>query len=239
MNLPVVDVFQPPYEIYNTQKATLEEMLAPGKLILDVSGDPELSISTAHDAANHMAKVGIDDRLSHFVKNALDNSPSYKAWRKAMPSSTPPELSRYQKHYQNCDLDKVSKVINEVGRVLGEGQFLYHGGRWNGLYSYSMIRPFSTSLCPQIALINGNHAGKAFKDDRIDLLVLRVTNPKVKAFVFKPNGTTHGHELEVLFSAGAELTLRSETLVRADYPVGISGYSCRYIPIYVLEVDIS
>jgi hypothetical protein len=48
-----------------------------------------------------------------------------------------------------------------------------------------------------------------------------------------------GNEKEVLFAAGATLTLLSETKIRDDYTAG--KYNCpeKQIPVYVVEVNIS
>lgn len=44
---------------------------------------------------------------------------------------------------------------------------------------------------------------------------------------------------EVLLAAGAELVLRSETLIHEDYLAGKWGYPEKRIPVYVLEIDVS
>lgn len=239
MTLPLVDPFYLPYEAWQTRHATLEEMLAAGKPIIYVNETLKARVSTAHEAAIYMADEGADNGLGNFIQDALDNSPEYKSWRKAMPSATPAELSRYQKSYPKCDFDQVSKEIDAVGGVLSEGQCLFHGGLWNGCDSHVTDRPFSTSLCPQVALRNADHKGKAYDAGRIDLLVLRAMNPITKAFVFKRKGTNLGHESEVLLAAGAELVLRSETLIHEDYLAGKWGYPEKRIPVYVLEIDVS
>ncbi|WP_147439502.1 hypothetical protein [Paraburkholderia sp. BL17N1] len=64
-------------------------------------------------------------------------------------------------------------------------------------------------------------------------------NPSAKAFVFRRNGTSLGHENEVLFASGLRLQLHSNDLIRPDYPAINFGYPDKRIPAYVFEVDLS
>lgn len=239
MNLPLVDTFAPPYEAWNERSATLDEMLAARDGKLSVRTSLKARISDATEAAGYIAGVGADIALGNFICDALDNNAAYKLWRQAMPSATPAALSRYQQHYPNCDLDAVSREIDGIGRLLSDGQHLFHGGLWSGADATTTTRPFSTSFCPQVALRNAEHRGKAYDDGRIDLMVLTVAQPKTKAFAYRRKGTNLGHENEVLFSAGASLRLKSQTPIRSDYLVAKYGHPDKTIPIYVLAVDIS
>ena len=99
-------------------------------------------------------------------------------------------------------------------------------------------RPLSTSLCPQVALRNADHNGKAYEAGRIDLLVIRVAESATKAFAYKRKGMALGHENEVVFAAGAGLSWFSETLVRKDYPAVKAFHDSKDVPAYVLEIDL-
>ena len=240
MKLPLVDTFSPPCEIWETRDPTFDEMLAAGNVHLRIPIRLEASISNAYDAATHMAKVSADNRLGNFIDDALDSSVAYKSWRQSMPSKTPDELSRYQKRYPHCNFEQVSAEIEAVGHVLSEGQCLFHAGLWptNGNRLLT-DRPLSTSFCPQVALRNADHKGKGYDAGRIDLFVLRVTNPKTKAFAYRRKGTNLGHENEVVFAAGAELFLRSAVPVNTNYPAGKYGFPDKRILVRFLEIDIS
>lgn len=239
VNLPLVDTFSPPYEAWETRSATLEEMLAAGNPHLPVKVRLKATISNANEAANYMAAVGADNGLGNFIDDALDLSAAYKSWRQAMPSKTPGELLQYQKLYPHCDFKQVSAEIEAVGSVLSEGQCLFHAGLWPGGNGFVADRPLSTSFCPQVALRNADHKGKGYDANRIDLFVLRATSPKTKVFAYRRKGTNLGHESEVLFAAGAELSLRSELQVNTNYPAGKWGFPNKRISVYVLTVDIS
>ncbi len=239
-NLPLVDTFVPAYEVWETRPATLDEMIANGG-----PGDVKVSIiesvSDAPAAASHIARSAQDNALSNHIQTALSKSHDYSAWLRAMPSKTPPEISRYQKKYGKCDLSAVSNEIEQIGSFLSDGQFLFHGGLWppHGPRRFVTTRPLSTSLCPQVALRNAEFRAKAYDAGRIDLLVLRAVDLRTKAYVFKRKGTKLGHESEVLLASGACLTLKAETLIRADYPAAKCDHPNKDIPIYVLEVEFS
>ncbi len=156
-----------------------------------------------------------------------------------MPSRTPAEISCYQKDYQKCDLSAVSSAIDQSGSLLSREQYLFHGGLWPGGKSFITSRPLSTSLCPQVALRNAEHKGKAYDAGRLDLLVLRVVDPATKAFVFKRKGTNLGHECEVLLASNACLTLTNQTQIRDDYMAAKFDCPIKKIPVYVLDVDVS
>lgn len=238
MNLPLVDTFTRPYEAWRSRPPTKEEMIANGHP-RDIKDRLIARISDAPAAASHIARVAVDNSLSNHIQTALNESPEYKTWQNAMPSATPVEISRYQKNYEKSDLSAVSMEVEQHGSSLSPGQCLFHGGLWSGGDSLVTERPLSTSLCPQVALRNAEYKAKAYDAGRLDLLVLRVTCPTIKAFVFELKGTKLGHESEVLLASGICLTLKAETLVRADYPASKYENPCKMIPIRVLEVEIS
>jgi hypothetical protein len=90
-----------------------------------------------------------------------------------------------------------------------------------------------------VALRNAAHKAKAYDAGRLDLWVLRATNPMTKAFAFKLKGTNFGHESEVLLASGAQLTLKGERLIRENYPAVKYELPNKEIPIYVLDVEVS
>lgn len=240
MSLPTVDPFHTPYQLWKTRSPTLNERLAAATFFVpDIKEQLIAQVNNAREAAIHMAKVGADGGLGRHVEDSLDCSAAYRAWRQAMPSATPTELAVYQKSYPKCDFVKVTEAINEVGGLLSENQYLFHGGYWHGGQSIVTDRPLSTSLCPQVALRNAEHNGKAYDAGAVHLFVLRVKNPQTKAFVFRPKGTNLGHELEILLAAGACLEMRSQTEVHQDYLVAKWEHPEKRVPVYVLEFDVS
>lgn len=243
MILPIVDTFSQPFEAWTRRSATEDEMLAnyrlTGAMYQDTNDKLIATVTNAFEAAMYMATVGVDNRLVSHINEALDHDHSYKQWRLAMPKRTPPGLKKYKSSYPNYDADQVNKEINEFGHYLSPGQVLFHAGVWPGGSSLVTDRPLSTSFCPQVALKNAENKGKALGAGRIDLFVIRVAGSATKAFAYKRKGMALGHENEVVFAAGASLSLRAETLVREDYPVGNTFPEQKYAPVYVLEIDLT
>jgi hypothetical protein len=245
----VFNVFETPYECWETRKPTLQEMMQhseqTGEMLHSIRDKLICRVTDHFEAAKHMLTVGADGALGRFIEDALDNSPAYKELRSRMPSRTPKEISDYQKNYPSCDSSAISQAIDASGCTLPEGIALFHGGFWphDRGSSLTTTRPLSTSLCPQVALRNAVWKGKAFDAGEIHLFVLKVVNPKTNVFVFRSKGTNLGHEKEVLFSAGAMLTLKKKTRVRDDYNVckvfdGTRTVS-NQIPAFVLEIEVS
>lgn len=129
------------------------------------------------DAAVYIANEGTDRTLSNYINNKLRMSDEYKAWRQAMPSVTPRNIAGYQKSMSTCDLNAVSREIEEIGQIVPHGQCLFHAGvsAWPSLSVTS--RPLSASFCPDVALRNAEHKGKAYHGGRIDLFVIEAHNP--------------------------------------------------------------
>ena len=159
-----------------------------------------------------------------------------------MPSATPPGLKKYKSSYPSYDPVQVQREINAHGALLPVDQVLFHAGVWPGGTSLVTDRPLSTSFCPQVALRNADHKGKAYDAGRIDLFVVRIAASSTKAFVYKRKGLDLGHENEVVFAAGATLNLISATRIRENYSAGKVGLyahlDTKKIPVYVLEIDI-
>lgn len=234
--LPLVDVFTNTYEKWECRAPTLVEMIA--------NGSPDhirirriAQIVDATSAAEYIARVRQDGGLDSHIQSALGNSPAYQAWQKTMPSRTPPALACYQKTYEKSDFPAVSNEIEQYGRLLSSGQCLFHAGLWPGGQSHTTTRPLSTTLCPQVALRNVEYKAKAYDAGRIDLILLRASGRRTRAFVFKGKGTNLGHEREVLLASGATLIKTQSTPIHASYPVVKYGYPDKEISIHLVEAE--
>lgn len=191
------------------------------------------------DAAVHIANEGTDQTLRNYINDTLSASYEYKAWRHAMPSTTPKNIADYQKSLSTCDLNAVSRDIVAIGQVLTHGQCLFHAGVSALPSPLVTSRPLSTSFCPDVALRNAEHKGKAYHGGRIDLFVFEAYNPTTTVFVFRRDGTNLGHENEVLFAAGAQVKITASNLIRDDYPVSLDSTNMKLVPIYVHHALIS
>lgn len=233
MPLGLIDLFPQPYEIWNTRDATFDELMALGRYHAQMPTTLKVRITDAVDAATYVAGEGTDQRLRNYINDFLDSSEEHRAWRRSMPSATPTQIATYQKAMPRCNLSLVSQEIGEIGQVLSPGQRLFHAGVWPQSGLLTTNRPLSTSFCPDVALRNAEHRGKAYHSGRIDLLVLEAYSPATPVFVYRRKGTTSGHENEVLFAAGAQVTITGSNPVRADYPVSSDGINRKLVAIYV------
>lgn len=245
----VVDVFSPPYEVWSNRETSHEEAL---DLFKNQGVDPIAAfrakdklierVSTPFEAASRMLRERADKELDRHIEDALKASDNYRHLRSLMPQDVPEALNSYQGEFPHYDCTEVDNAINSHGVEIAGGQCLFHGGLWSSVTpNVTTSRPFSTSFCPQVALRNAQWGGKAYDAGRLDLMVVRVKDPKTKAYVYSLEGD-HGHEKEVLFASGAELALVSETHI-ADIPVSKVDSNLREekkdIPVYVVEIEIS
>jgi len=244
-----VNVFATPYEVWTRRRTTTEEMLDLHKnkglsLIEAFEVKDKLTevVSTHTEAAIRMLRVGADNGLERHIDNALDTSAEYRDLRDLMPPDVPEALSSYQGEFSEDNLPLADEAIKAHGVEIAEGQFLFHGGHWPGdRSSFNTSRPFSTSFCPQVALRNAEWKGKAYDAGRVDLMVVRVTQPKTKAYAYSREGN-HGNEKEVVFASGAQLTR-----VRETHIVNITAYKItsdlqqkkKTVPAYLVEVEVS
>ncbi|WP_336984069.1 hypothetical protein [Acinetobacter soli] len=248
MTLPLLDTFSQPYEIWSKRKLTPEDLKSrkynTWEIAEGVNDKLDKTISSALDAAHHMAQVGVDSGLAHFIEDSIESSREFKIWRSSMPSRIPPNIKNYQNSYPNCDFEAVNSEIQEIGCLPSEEQCFFHGGYIFevGINELSTCRPLSTTLCPEVALREATHNGKAFHQGEIHLYVLKVVQPQTKVYVFRQNGSKMGYEKEILLAAGAKLKVESKSLINESYPTGI--YESfkeikKDVPVYVIEVSVS
>ncbi len=241
---PVVDPFDPPYEVWSERKMTDAEVLEHLKQFghfASTTKDKLLGkIGAPIDAAVHAVAAVVDERLNSYLERQIASSPGYDAWRRAMPSQTPSAIAKYQKDFPNYDARAVDEAIARNDFCLPVGQALFHGGLWPNPASRSFVtdRPLSTTLLPSVALRNAEHGGKAYHAGEMQLMVLTVRAPTIKAFVLRKSGTLLGHEHEVLLPSNIRLTLQRKLRVRGDYPCGLDPSRTKAVPGFVLEVDV-
>lgn len=245
----VVNVFDKPYQVWSQRKTTAEEALELVKKkgltyieALEVDDKLIEEVSTHTQAASYMIRVAVDNGLEGHIDRALDDNAEYRCLRELMPKEVPEALNAYQGSFPHYDEVKVNEAINTHGVEISDGQVLFHGGQWaSEENTFTASRPFSTSFCPQVALRNAEWRGKAYDSGRVDLMVVRVTEPVTKAYAYSREGD-HGNEKEIVFASGAQLKLVRETHV-ADISVrkittGIQEET-KIVPAYVVEVELS
>lgn len=249
-NLPIVDLFSKGCVLQKYEQRTHEErteMLKDLSIAEIIKGKPteKIVLENHLQSTLYMAEKLVDNELHKFIFDTLDDSAEYKQWRQRMPSKTPKELLNYKNRYPKYNAKQLDDEINNINCQLSEGQTLIHGGLWSNFSNSDIAltaRPLSTSFCPQVALRDAEHKGKAYDSNRIDLMVLTVKNPSTNVFAFRHKGIKLGNELEVLFASGAKLKKVAEHYVCTISAGKMSDNGSmleKDIPIYVLEIDIS
>ncbi len=248
MSLPLINVFELPYEAWKTRDLAQEEIKQhfeeTRQFNTCINESLEARIETHVDAGRYILIEGEDNGLENHISNHLRGSTDFNQILSRMPFPIPDSIQEYKERYPEYDSDQVCADIVNSGEALKEGQYLFYGGLCTAKEGVEIIteKPLSTSFCPQVALRNAEWRGKAHDSGEVHLLVLKVTEPKTKAFVFPPEGYL-GNEKEVLFNAGAKLTVKRKTLIRTDYTVLKVDKSLRefkrQLSAYLIEIDVS
>lgn len=196
-------------------------------------------IPSAFGAAKHMAEVHSDNELGNRLSNFLETGDEFKQWKINIPKITPKELHKYQNIYVTSDLCAVNKEILENKTVLTFGQELFHGGRWDGPVGGIKIttRPLSTTFCPQVALREADHGDKAYREERIDICVLKIMHDDIHAYAFGNEGN-HGNEKEVLLEDNLIIKKVSEEKFCDKYHAYVPPNKEKYIPVYVVVLEV-
>lgn len=241
-NLPIIDIFEgKPFIVTKDRPATPEEYLQSGKMFVPVE---ICMLQNYHQAILCASETLHTNQIETLVENILKENKEFKQWRSCMPPQTPKALSEYQQSYRNCNFQKVDEEINSIGYKLSAGQQLIHGGLWSDLSEKTATdRPLSTTFCPQVAISETLHNGKAYDNDRIDIIILTVVNPNTNVYVFNQSQGKFKHEREVLFASGATLTKVNEIQIKKEFVVAKYDHRSReykkLVPVYIVEVNIS
>ncbi|MEM8324887.1 hypothetical protein Q4S25_16575, partial [Morganella morganii] len=198
------------------------------------------TIPNPYVAAIHQILHGATYIENH-IDNFLDNSADFKKWLSCMPEVVPQNIRDYQQIYnENCIYEDVSQTIRDVGAVLPDGQYIFHGGALNfDKNRLITTRPLSTTLCPQVAIREAEHKFKAYHSGKIEITVIKLKSTTTKAFVFDPNLADGGNEKEVLFSSGATLTLTHRFPVTKYYSTIDPDQRKINLPSFIVMAELS
>lgn len=201
---------------------------------------PRSPIKSLIDAAHVLAFAGANGGIAGHIENELENGGEYANWRKKMPPVTPQALLDYQQQYpiSQTQMKLANDEVTNHGVIIPHGQILFHGGQWRKMNAVTLLSaPFATTFCPEVAMREAEYSGKAYNQGYIDLMVITVAAPLVKAFVFDMHEPEKGNELEVLFEAGATIEVTSRTLMGRNYPV--YGEPSKELSTYLVEATLS
>lgn len=252
--LPLVNIFQNGFEVWETRQPTLNEIiknlqdkLPISEIHQEIKTQLIQTIQTPEDAIKYcLEKRGHCNTFEKFIDDELKKSPTIQKWLSLMPITIPPNLLQYKTNYPEFNPSAVQKEIAEINCYLSINQQLIRAGEidlWNIGDSLVTNTPLSTSFCPQIALRNVNHGGKAYNYGRIDIMLINVVNSSNHVFFYNPEQEM-GHEKEVLVSTGAKLTLKKRTVIKNEYtvhkydPTLTPSEQIKNVPVYLVEIDL-
>lgn len=234
-NLPLIDIFE------NSPTIIFEEFSQSEE---ESELEKSIKLENYHQAILCAFETPHTNQIETLVKNILKKNKEFEQWRNCMPPKIPDALSKYQKSYKKCNFQKVDEEINNIGYKLSAGQQLIHGGLWSDLSAKTPTnRPLSTTFCPKVAINETLHRGKAYDNNRIDIIILTVVNPNTNVYVFNQSRGKLKHEKEVLFASGATLTKKNEIKIEEKYLVHKYdknlGELEKTVPVYIIEANIS
>ena len=159
--------------------------------------------------------------VESYVNDWLKNDATISLWRKSMPSVVPHELAKYQSGNFNPYI--VDSEIKTIGAVLTPGQVLFHGGN---LPEGILPRQLSTTFCPNVAISEALHKGKADAIGQVNIYVITVNASNTCVYVYNQSKGKLSHEKEVLFASGAFLDIEAPKQVGSF----ADGKPCFMIP---------
>lgn len=174
------------------------------------------------------------------IENFLSKSTSVESWIENRPIEISENMSTYQEYNQDYNLEELENEINDKGILMPTGQYLFHGGFLNLEVGTSIIldRPFATSLSPGVSFFFSTIAGRAYDENRIQLLIILVDNIKTKSIILIDHGNSS--ELEILFASGLELKV--DDILSTDFKFkvkNIDGSKEKDVPVEVFFCRIS
>lgn len=246
MKVEVINPYASPYEVWSKREATDEETIEHfkkhGYFSSKINDELLETIGSPVQAAEFMVRNCVHNGLNSWLEGRIEEQ-GHATWLKHMPEQTPEELRKYQEEYPAYDAGAVDQILSKLRFVLPVGQVLFHGGAWPWPVSvggkYRRDELLSTTLLPSVAMRNAERRGKAYHAGRLQLLVLTIRDPGVRAFVYSPSSETMlGHEYEVLLLKGVELVITDVHQVRNDYPAGLDGTVTKCLDGVVVEADV-
>lgn len=159
-----------------------------------------------------VSKIVLEQNIEVFdneLEKFFENNHSVKEWKRKFSSEFSQNIKNYQEYNSNYDKNELNEEIKEIGLIIPNNQYLFHGGLLDLRNDEKRIleRPFATSILPSIALFNAIIGSKAYDNGKIELLILLAGTIKTKAIILFQDDLSLSHEVEVLFASGLELTV--------------------------------
>ncbi|OWV08251.1 MULTISPECIES: hypothetical protein [unclassified Fibrobacter] len=189
--------------------------------LINVFAQPYNEIDNAYAAAAYVVNNEANG-LSFHVDEQVKEQRKQPNWIQSDKMKFPPAVSAYQKKYEKCDKNKADQEVKSLCIKMTPGQILFHGGVLSVDPSSSLVtlsEPLSTTLNPETARSEAVYKGKAYRSNVLHINILKIVNPDVRVYPFKPN-LAMSQESEVLLEAGIQLKKIKDTVACTNYPVG-------------------
>ena len=138
------------------------------------------------------------------VKSFLENDSNVKIWKETFSEDISENLNKYQEYNTDYNIEELVHEIDTNGMIIPDGQYLFHGGFLNlrDKEERYLDRVFATSITPEEAFFHASLGGRAYDNEKIEILIILVKEPKTKSLILFSDGATLSHEYEVLFNSG-------------------------------------
>jgi hypothetical protein len=138
------------------------------------------------------------------VKSFLENDSNVKIWKETFSEDISENLKKYQEYNTDYNIEELVHEIDANGMIIPDGQHLFHGGFLNLTDNEEryLDRVFATSITPEEAFFHAYLGGRAYDNEKIEILIILVKEPKIKSLILFSDGATLSHEYEVLFNSG-------------------------------------
>jgi hypothetical protein len=175
------------------------------------------------------------------VQDFLESGSKVKIWKKTFSQGLSENLKNYQECNVEYDKEQLENEINTNGIMVPDGQYLFHGGflNLNDGEERSLDRHFATSIIPQEAFFHATLGGRAYDNEKIEILIIRVENSTVKSLILFSDEALLSHEHEVLFAKGLMLTVVGKINTKYKIKVDDCRGNNKNVPIDIIFCNIS
>jgi len=200
-----------PYPVVERQHDPRDQILAA---IRGNINRPQLIAHTPLELAVMMSQCHVSHPLPNALHEALDSCDAYTFAKNEMPPlHKVPGIYKYRNEFPHYDQEAVNDDLHHSGRLVHSGQVVFHGGEWPKHDNMPILneiltldRPFSTTLCPQVATTHAYyHNGHGYI-----WVITAAHNISTPAYVFHNKKRQNlKHEMEILFAPGAQVKCTS------------------------------
>lgn len=177
----------------------------------------QIYIANYEDWIKELVKEnGFNNAYSNYFNNAQDKNANFKELLSKMPKNLPEILKNYQGDPKRISNSQLNEGIKKIGKEIPLEQEILHGGFLSS-ESFVTQRPLATTTDAQVAFREAENTELKLNKNRIDINILTVKQPGIKAVVFETENDDFSHEREILFESNLYLRKNSEEEISNNY----------------------